>query len=317
MRSSALQARLEQLVHEQDFDVVQFEGIEMATYLPLVRGQKTRASLIFDTFNAEYRLQAQIAQVEARSGLRRVPAAFYSCIQAMRLKRYERGLCLTADATIAVSEEDAASLRPLCGSRPLHIVPSGLFVDDYAESVPIDLGSQSLVFTGKMDYRPNIDAVTWFAHAIFPHILKTIPDVVWYVVGQRPTAAVEALAEHPNIHVTDTVPDVVPYLSGAAVYIAPLRMGSGTRLKLLEAMAAGSAIVATPTAASGLDSETREAMNIADSEVAFAQAVTDLLSSPDKRRDYAERARRVVRARYDWSVLAPRLEAVYEDTAVG
>src|SRR5690606_23656791 len=115
-----------------------------------------------------------------------------------------------------------------------------------------DLGPCALIFTGKMDYRPNVDAMLWFASDILPQVRSIMPDVRLYVVGQKPHPRLEVLRDHDHIVLTGWVPEVTPYLHAAAVYIAPLRMGSGTRLKILEAMAAGCAIVATTLAAAGL-----------------------------------------------------------------
>ncbi len=107
------------------------------------------------------------------------------------------------------------------------------------------MGANSLVFTGKMDYRPNVDAVVWFADAVFPLIQAQTPGVTFYIVGQQPGPRVAALAGRPGIVVTGKVPDTRPYIAGAGVYVIPLRIGGGTRLKVLEAMAMGQAVVST------------------------------------------------------------------------
>jgi polysaccharide biosynthesis protein PslH len=296
----------------EDFDVIQFEGLEMATYLPFAATMGTRAKLIYDSFNAEYALQQKIAQEEGTT-LQRLPARLYSLIQARRIYALEAWLGEHADGYIAVSEEDAALLRPLRKSRALPIVPSGIFVADYQGSETTDLQQPALVFTGKMDYRPNVDAMLWYASEIMPHLSKINPSVQLYIVGQQPSPAVTALGEQPNITVTGKVPHVTPYLRSAAVYIAPLRMGSGTRLKLLEAMACGCAIVATDTAAAGLSAECRAAMHIAETADAFTHQIAHLLGSPTIRHELGEDARIAVQARYDWSVIAPQLLAVYAE----
>lgn len=295
-----------------DFDVVQFEGLEMATYLPIAAKTKTRAKLVYDSFNAEYALQENIAQVE-RGSLKRLPAALYSAIQARRIYTLEKWLGEHADGFIVVSPEDAALLAPLRSARPLPIVPSGIFVDDYGDNETTPLDPHALVFTGKMDYRPNVDAMFWFAEQIFPIIRAKQSTSHLYIVGQQPNQAITSLAEEHSVTVTGQVPKVTPYLRGAAVYIAPLRMGSGTRLKLLEAMACGCAIVATSVAAAGLDEATRAAICIADMPEDFAAQVLGLLNSPERRHDLGYRAQVAVRASYDWSAIAPRLAQVYRD----
>jgi glycosyltransferase involved in cell wall biosynthesis len=180
----------------------------------------------------------------------------------------------------------------------------------------VDLGPQALVFTGKMDYRPNVDAIQWFADEILPKVESVCPEASLYVVGQRPHGSLQTLAEQANIHVTGFVTSVQPFLHAAAAYVAPLRMGSGTRLKLLEAMASGCAIVATPAAASGLRDEVHDALVLADGADAFAEAVVRVLQQPALRVELGQRAREAVRI-YDWSAIVPRLLAVYTDAAHG
>ncbi|MCC6611985.1 MAG: glycosyltransferase [Anaerolineae bacterium] len=316
MSSEQMCATLAHQLRTQTYDAVLFEGLEMATYLPYARTLKPGAKLIYDAFNAEYALQRTIARVDARN-LRRLPAAIYSRVQAARIHAYERSICEMADGVIAVSKEDAALLRPLRGKRPLSVVPSGIFAANYDEAAPLALEQPALVFTGKMDYRPNVDAVLWFADEILPRLKGTIPDLHFYIVGQKPSAALEPLQVMPDVVVTGAVEDVQPYLHGAAVYVAPLRMGSGTRLKLLEAMASGCAIVATSLAAAGLSDDVRQALRIADDPEAFAETILALLNAPDERVRLGEEARTVVRQHYDWAAIAPQLVQALKDFGLG
>lgn len=311
MYSPQLAAHLVELC-AQDFDVIQFEGLEMGTYLPIAARTGTRAKLIYDSFNAEYALQQNIAEVE-RSSLKRLPAALYSTIQARRIHALEKWLGEHADGFIVVSPEDAALLAPLRGKCPLPIVPSGIFVDDYRDEEKAPLAPQALVFTGKMDYRPNVDAMLWFVGQVYPKVRERFKDAHLYIVGKQPSVAVQNLTTDGHITVTGQVPKVTPYLRGAAVYIAPLRMGSGTRLKLLEAMACGCAIVATEIAAAGLDATTRAALCTVDTPEAFAAGIENLLQNEDARTQLGVRARDAVRSSYDWSAIVPRLTQVYRE----
>ncbi len=222
------------------------------------------------------------------------------------------------DCVIAVSDEDAIALRNLSQDAPASVVPNGVSVDDYTNSrEQLDLGQHVLVFTGKMDYRPNIDAMRWFTSDILPAIQEEIPDTRLYIVGQKPHARVEMLRDKPNVAITGWVTDVHPYLHAAHVYVAPLRMGSGTRLKILEAMAAGCAVVATSYAASGLTAEVRDVMVVADDEKAMATAIVALLRAPQKREALGKAAQKYVKQRYDWTVLLPKLLAVYREIGLG
>ncbi len=315
--SPVMAEHLRLLLTETTFDVIQVEGIEVACYLPLAKALQPQARLIFDTFNAEYVLQRVIFEIDRRE-LRRLPAALYSLIQAGRIRRFERAMCQLADAVIAVSEEDAEALRPFRADAQIPVIASGIFVDSYeAAQTAQDLGGDALVFTGKMDYRPNVDAMLWFGLSVFPAVRHHCPHVQLHIVGQMPHPRLDALRAVPGIHLTGRVDSVVPYLRGAAVYIAPLRMGSGTRLKLLEAMAARCAIVATTTAAAGLNAETRAAMKICDDPQEMAETIVQLLQDQAQCETLGAAANRAVRLHYDWAVLIPRLLAVYKDLGLG
>lgn len=303
----AMADTIRRLLSQSTFDAVIFEGLEMAIYLPLARALQPDARLIYDAYNVEYRLQAAIAQVESNR-LQRLPAALYSSIQARRIAHFERDICRTAHGVLAVSDDDAEALREFRADRRIFVIPNGIFTEDYASSPvhQLDLGDHALIFTGKMDYRPNVDGMLWFASAILPRIRARIPDVRLYIVGQKPHASLQSLND-PNIAVTGWVEQVQPFLHAGAVYVAPLRMGSGTRLKLLEALASGIAIVATPIAAAGLSEGARCAMRLAADESAFADAVIDLINNPSARLEYAARGKEIVRKMYDWQALAPQL----------
>ncbi len=309
--SAIFAQKLINLLTQQTFDLIQFEGIEAVCYLPLVKKNQPSAKLVFYTFNAEYMLQRKIFDID-RKHIKRLPIAVYSYMQIGRIRRYEHEVCQIADAVIAVSEEDAVLLRPLASADKVHVVSSGIWVAPYLQTPPpIDMHHPSIVFTGKMDYRPNVDAMLWFVGDILPRIHAKMPSVHLYIVGQQPHARLAGLKAHPHISITGRVESVLPYLYSADVYIAPLRMGSGTRLKLLEAMACGCAIVATTIGASGLNQQVKSAMILADSESITAQAITDLLNHPQKRDNMGASAREYVQRWYDWSAILPHLIEVY------
>lgn len=309
--------RLVRLLAQRQFDLVQFEGIESAVYMPLAKQAQPEAKLCFDTFNAEYALQRNIFDVDRRD-IRRWPMALYSYLQIGRIARYERQMCQLADCVLAVSQEDADLLRDFRVERRIFVVPSGIFFNDYAKgNTPVDLPPDTLVFTGKMDYRPNVDAALWFSQEIFPLVRRRIPDSTFYIVGQKPHPRLDSLRNIPGIHLTGWVESTRPYLHAAAVYIAPLRMGSGTRLKLLEAMASGCAIVATSTASAGLQVGVKQAMIIEDTKEAFASAIIALLQNPEQRRQLGENARHFVKQHYDWTVIIPQLLDVYKEIGLG
>jgi len=304
-------ATLRDLLAENPVDLVQFEGIEMACYLPVAKQANTHTKLSFDTFNAEYALQRSIFRIDARTP-RRWPAAIYSWLQIGRIRRYESHICEMADLVFAVSEEDAVLLRPLRADGHIHVVNSGIWVDRYADHTePIPTDSPALVFTGSMDYRPNVDAMLWFTEAIYPQVRAAVPDVHLFIVGKDPHPRLEPLRTLPGVTLTGRVPAVTPYLQAADLFVVPLRMGSGTRLKLLEAMASECAIVATTAASAGLNDAVKATMYITDGAEEMADAIIDLLADPGKRHTLRTQTRQRVAEHYDWSVLIPQMLAAY------
>lgn len=310
--------KLTQLLTSVRFDLIQFEGLEMAIYLPLVRQLQPAAKLIYDAHNAEYALQRVIAKIETKNR-KRIAAAAYSQVQAARIHRFEKAISAAADGVIAVSDEDAAALRSFRVDGNIHVLPNGIFVDDYTTPPQqrLELGDHALVFTGKMDYRPNVDAMLWFAGDVLPLIRERAPHARLYIVGQKPHSSLDALRSRDDIELTGWVAEIQPFLHAAGVYVAPLRMGSGTRLKILEAMAAGCAVVATNTAAAGLHDDARRHIALADDEHAFADAVIRLLNDAPERARLGKESRAAVQAHYDWSALMPCLLRIYKDIGVG
>lgn len=317
LESPALTESLTALLAQQRFDLVQFEGLEMAGWLPLVRQHQPHASLCYDAHNAEYVLQQAIFAVD-RETPRRWPSAAYSLLQSRRIYRFEREVCANVNCVLAVSDEDAAALRPFRPDGCVHVIPNGIFIDQYDQvEEQLDLGEHVLTFTGKMDYRPNVDAMLWFSSAVLPRVHREIPDARLYIVGQKPHPRLERLRENPAIAITGWVTAVQPFLHATDVYIAPLRMGSGTRLKILEAMATHCAVVATTTAVAGLPPQVTSAMVVADEPESMATAIIALLRDPDRRAALGEAAAVAVRQHYDWSILMPRLLYAYEDCGIG
>lgn len=312
LESPAFRNRLAAWLAEEQFDVVHIEGIECAPYLDLLETARPRPFILFDNHNCEYRLQQRAFQADLPNPLRWHGAA-YSFIQWQRLRRYEAQVCRRADRVAAVSEEDASGLRALVpGLEPL-LLPNGINLSDYPPDLPgaPGLGEGALVFTGKMDFRPNVDGVLWFAEQALPRIRAEAPQAHLWVVGQSPHRRLERLRADPAVTLTGEVADTRPYIAGAAVYVAPLRAGGGTRLKLLEAMALERAVVTTTLGAEGFPVRDGVELLLADEAEGFARAVVTLLQDPKRRQALGKAARRFVAAAYDWQTLLPRLESAY------
>ncbi|MFQ5611322.1 MAG: glycosyltransferase [Anaerolineae bacterium] len=311
--SPDFQRRLAARLAAETFDVVQIEAIEMSPYLSTIeaaRAANRRPLIIYDAHNAEWILQKRAFTTDWRLP-RRWPAAAYSFVQWRRLRRYEGDVCRRCDAVFAVSEADREALLALEPELEATIIPNGVDLKSHLRFEG-PRKAFDLVFTGKMDFRPNVDAMLWFGREILPRVQAERPATSLAVVGQRPHPRLEALRSLPGVTITGWVEDVRPYIAGAAVYVAPLRMGGGTRLKLLQAMAMGKAIVSTTVGAEGFAIAPGRELCLADAPASFAAAVLALLRDPARRLALGEAARQFVTARFGWEALVPQMEAVYE-----
>lgn len=316
---------MHELVQEwlQDgYDIVQIEGIEMAQYgfhaLTCPSTGTKPPALVFDDHNCEYLLQQRNAFTDLRHPKRWL-AAMYSLIQWQKLRHYERQICQRVHAVLAVSAVDQQALQQLAPSTKVTVIANGIdpaltalspATGHWPSATPI------LLFTGKMDYRPNIDAVLWFADEVLPLIRQAAPDVRFQIVGMNPHARLARLRQDPVIELTGAVESVVPYLQAATVYVVPLRVGGGTRFKVLDAMAHGKAIVSTTLGVEGLGVHTEEELLIADTAATFAAAVLRLLVDAQQGAPLGCRlglnASRFVKQEYSWAEIIPRLEALYQ-----
>jgi sugar transferase (PEP-CTERM/EpsH1 system associated) len=245
--------------------------------------------------------------------------------QWRRMLRFEGKTVARFDRVLAVSDVDRDTLQRLYGDRltaPVSVVPTGVDTA-YFTPAPIaaaahggDAGTSAkrVVFTGSMDWLPNADAVQYFCREILPLIRAVEPETTFTIVGRSPTPAVRRLAEDRGVEVTGRVEDVRPHLARSAVYVVPLRIGGGTRLKIFEAMSAGRAVVSTRVGAEGLPVEDGRHLLLADTPQDFARAVTTLLQDTAKRDAIARDARTLVTERFDWGAAALHLESAIADT---
>ena len=271
-----------------------------------------------------HNVESEIWRRHAETKTGAMAKALYG-MQYRRMLRYEGRALTRFDGVLAVSDADAAtfaSLYPGAIRQPVHVVPTGVDTNYFAPDrspAPRTLqsasGNQQLIFTGSMDWLPNEDAMQFFCRDILPLIRAEEPDASLSIVGRTPTPAVKRLAEDRGVRVTGRVDDVRPYMKDAAVYVVPLRIGGGTRLKIFEAMAMGKALVSTTVGAEGLPVTDGEHLTIADEPNTFARAVVRLLRDAERRAQLETAARALVVERYDWSAVAGELEAALVDIA--
>ncbi|HKE01858.1 MAG TPA: glycosyltransferase, partial [Planctomycetota bacterium] len=218
--------------------------------------------------------------------------------EARTLLEYERSIARSFDVSLVVSPAEASVFEQRTGVRP-RVVGNGVDLERFRPDPSVPREPGLVVFTGIMDYRPNVDGCERFATRVLPRVRARVPGARFRIVGARPTASIQALAGD-GIEVTGFVPDTADHLRRASVAIAPLRLGRGLQNKILEAMACGTPLVATTNATAGVDASPEEHFRVADTAEAFADAVIELLLDPARASALAARARARVAERYPW-----------------
>jgi polysaccharide biosynthesis protein PslH len=227
-----------------------------------------------------------------------------------RMLRFERDALTRFDLVLAVSDTDRetfARLYPGALRRPVHVVQTGVDTT-YFTPAPAQEQPGRLVFTGSMDWLPNEDAMLYFVRDILPRIRAAQPDITLSIVGRAPTPAVQRLAQENGIDVTGRVEDVRPHVAAAQVYVVPLRIGGGTRLKIFEAMSMAKAVVSTTIGAEGLPVTPDRDIVLADEPARFADAVVQLIRDRERRQRIERAARRLVVQKYDWAAVSRDFE---------
>jgi sugar transferase (PEP-CTERM/EpsH1 system associated) len=301
-RSPAFRHRLHTLLASRRFDLVVCDFLFPAVNLP----KRLPCAAVIFTHNVESEIWRRHA--ETKGGV--VGNLLYRT-QYKRMLRYEKETLARFDGVLAVSEADRdtfAILYPAAIRQPVHVVPTGVDTEYFRPEKRSAVGNPQLIFTGSMDWLPNEDAMQFFCRDILPSIRAEEPAVGLSIVGRAPTPAVKRLAADHGVQVTGRVDDVRPYMKEAAVYVVPLRIGGGTRLKIFEAMSMAKAVVSTTVGAEGLPVSGGEHLLLADEPKTFARAVVSLLRDADLRSRLETAARALVVDRYDWSAVAGALE---------
>lgn len=301
-------AALKRELSGTSYDLVQVDAASMAVYTPLLAGHR-KVITPNDSISLAYRNRLPLTH-----GFKNKLRTRY----LMHLiQRHEQMFYRQYDACVVVAEGDRQQIQRLCPQLPVHVIPLGIDLNYYKPGPPEQEEEDRLVFTGTMDFRPNIDSARWFVEEILPRIANARPQVKLEIVGRNPTDEVLALARRPGVTVTGFVPDLRPHVARAAVYVSPVRFGSGIKCKMLEAMAMGKAIVTTGAGTSGVAAQSGQDYLTAEEPGAFAAAVLDLLADREKRRRFAQASRRFIEQHYTWERMAESYEMIYLQAAAG
>jgi polysaccharide biosynthesis protein PslH len=283
------------------YDAIHWNHLDTACYS---LAEEWAMPQFFDTHNCLSELARQ-ASGNAKGWWRK---RVYS-VESKQLQRAEAAVCQRMRSTITCSQVDASLFQKLSPTASFRVVPNGVDTNYFCPMNDDETEPGALVFTGAMNYFPNAEGILSFCHATLPLVSNRSTKL--YVVGNRPTARVLALHDGRRITVTGEVDDVRPYLKRGQVVVVPLQHGSGTRLKILEAMAAGKAIVSTSIGAEGIPVKDGEHLLLADEPSAMAGAIDRLLADAALRREIGKQARRFVVEQFDWSAIQSAILAAY------
>jgi len=282
---------------------VHLNHLDAAQYVEHLGDDRAKVPTVFDTHNLLARMYERFAAT-ARNPLRRG----YTTIQWWRMARFEPSILRAVDRVLVCSDLERDLVR-VAGARNAMVVPNGVDVGAHARAPRTPSDRPTILFTGGLAYAPNAEGVRWFVLEVLPELRKILPRFRFVVVGKGAPTSLTALAVPGEIEFAGWVDDVRTQLSRADVSVAPLRVGGGTRIKILESMAAGVPVVATRVGAEGIEAKDGTSIVLADEPAAMARAIADLANDASRSSRIAESARDLVAARYDWPrVLEPLVE---------
>lgn len=297
--------KIKQAINSEKYDLVHVEHTNVAHWLHNISTTLPKILVAQNVKSVMWQRYYQQAKGIDRERLKNEQLLF---------EKYESTYLNDYNCVVAMSDVDKRFISQLCPQLQVEIVPNGVDID-YFKPVNTTIARSSLVFTGSMAHPPNNEAAIYFCDNIFPKILCKSPDSTISIVGSSPSSNVEKLGNNPRTIVTGYVEDTRPYIASASVIVVPLLSGSGTRLKILEAMAMQKAIVSTSIGAEGIDYTDNENIMIADDVDSFAYKVIELQSNPIKCEQLGHNARKLIEKKYSWQTSAKRLDNIYHKFA--
>jgi sugar transferase (PEP-CTERM/EpsH1 system associated) len=300
-------AELKRALEGESYDAAIYECLHSAQYSPKLRFDGVS---VYSSQNVESEIIKRVAETE-RTFLRR----FYAGTLWRKLERVEHELWRHFGYALAVTEKDANEMRRVASDTEAIVVPNGVDCEQFTPDGRSETGRE-LIHFASMDWLPNVQAMLWFYKDIFPLVRREVPDATFTIGGANPPPEIVSLGKAaPAVTVTGRVPDTQPYLKRASLCVVPLQSGSGSRLKILEAMAVGLPVVSTAVGAEGLNLEPGREIAIGDTPEEFARAVVDLLRDSGKREELRRNGRARVERDYDWKQIVGRFSEQLSEIA--
>ena len=288
----AMRQAIRQQLAEKTPDVIYLDHLDPLAF----RGLFPKVPIVADLHNVYSTLAKRVASE------RKFPVNLYLHNESRLLSYMEKQVAAAASVITTVSDMERGHLQKL-GGRAVRLVPNGVDCAAFSQyPVGRNHAQPTLLYLGALSWQPNAKAAEFMAREVMPRILKERPDVRLQIVGRNPGPEVNALAELPNVEVHANVPDVGVYLEQASILAVPLDSGGGTRLKILEAFAAGLPVVSTPVGCEGIDCRHGEHLWVTERDQ-FAEGLLEAIEAPELATEFAERGRKLAEETYDWSVV--------------
>jgi polysaccharide biosynthesis protein PslH len=300
-----MKKKIQQITYSESFDIVQIEHSIMAPYIKAISMANNSKKVL--TFHNIASLQYQRIFNTEKNIVKKI-RFFINCIQ---MKKWEANFAMNFDLCVTMSDNEKQFLQSKNPELKVAVIPNGVDVDKF-QTLPVNFRTNNLLYIGKMDYQPNVDAVLYFVKKIFPFIKMKIRDAKFFIVGSNPSKKIKQLEKDKDVIVAGYVTDVLPFYEQCAVSVVPLRAGGGTRLKILESMAFGRPIISTSIGCEGLNVYNNENIIISDKPEEFAWKTIELLQNVDFREKISKNGRNLVEHNYSWESIAKKQIQIYD-----
>lgn len=298
-KSTVFKNTLQALMAANQYDAIHVQHLRMAQYA-IPYQDRFRILDLPDAFSLYWQRRKSVP----RSFLTRI----LDNIESKRVMKYEKYILSQFNLNLVCSNEDLKFLEEKHHINTIRLLPNGVDTDKFKPMAHDYSHAHTLLFTGNMDYDPNVDAVLYFANEVFPKIKQDFPDVKFVIAGQRPIDKVKALDNQKDIQVTGFIPELSEMYNTASVVVAPLRFGAGTQNKVLEAMAMGIPVVCSHIGFEGLGIQDGEGAFMRTDATSFANQVTALLKDASLRQSVGEKGVEVIQKSFSWDTVASTLE---------
>ncbi len=301
--------KIKKLLRENQFDIVHIEHLHMAYYGKFIK-EKVGLPVVLREHNVESTIWKRYYRRIFNPIIK-----VYVWLQFRKVYKYESRIVADFDRCFMITEKDKERIESMNPRVKASVIPAGVDIS-YFHPMDVPIEPYSIVSVGAMDWLPNIEGILWFAAKIWPLVKRKVPQAKIYIVGKNPPVEIKKLAAK-DIIVTGFVKDVREYMAKAAVFIVPLRIGGGMRIKILTALAMGKAIVSTSVGCEGIDVENNKNIYIADTERDFAQAIVKLLNDRSETERIGRRGLQIAREKYRWERIAEQIEEEYKSILKG